>query len=156
MFDHLIDDTIGGTAKAIGASDDAQFTVDIADLLDETAYGPFNLHAHGLNVPDDDSYTATMSIFDPQDIGELYISNKAAPGNCHVDDLTGKHGSKTTTEGSFITSFVDNFLSTEKESTIFWQPRFCTVNRQYHEDSVHKLRRPRYYCRWHQQQCHGW
>ena len=120
MFNPLVGDTVQGTVSAVGTTDGVQFTVNITNLPEQAAYGPFNWHIHTLPVPDDGNCTATMGHLDPQNAGELYMCNTAAPENCQVGDLAGKHGGKITTEGNFSTSFVDNFLSTEEGSPAFF------------------------------------
>jgi Cu/Zn superoxide dismutase len=120
MFNPLVGDTVQGTIEAVGSANGVQFTVNISNLPDQAAYGPFNWHIHTLPVPDNGNCTATMGHLDPQNVGELYMCNTAAPENCQVGDLAGKHGGKITTEGNFSTSFVDNFLSTEEGSPAFF------------------------------------
>lgn len=120
MFNPLVGDTVQGTIEAVGTAEGVQFTINITNLPEQTAYGPFNWHIHTLPVPDDGNCTATMGHLDPQNAGELYMCNTAAPENCQVGDLAGKHGGKIMTEGNFSTSFVDNFLSTEKGSPAFF------------------------------------
>jgi hypothetical protein len=120
MFNPLVGTTVQGTVMAVGTTDGVQFMVNITNLPAQAAYGPFNWHIHTLPVPDDGNCTATMGHLDPQNAGELYMCNTAAPANCQVGDLAGKHGGKIMTEGKFSTSFVDNFLSTEKGSPAYF------------------------------------
>ncbi|KAJ4984870.1 superoxide dismutase [Stagonosporopsis vannaccii] len=120
MFNPLVGATVHGTISAVGTTNGVQFTVNITNLPSQSEYGPFNWHIHTLPVPDDGNCTATMGHLDPQNSGELYMCNTAAPENCQVGDLAGKHGGKITTEGAFSTEFVDNFLSTEEDSPAFF------------------------------------
>lgn len=120
MFNPLVGSTVQGTIEAVGTTDGVRFTVNITNLPSQAAYGPFPWHIHTMPVPSDGNCTATMGHLDPQNGGELYMCNTAAPQNCQVGDLAGKHGGKITTEGSFSTSFVDHFLSTEQGSPAFF------------------------------------
>jgi Cu/Zn superoxide dismutase len=120
MFNPLVGDAVQGTVMAVGTTDGVQFTVNITNLPSQAAFGPFNWHIHTLPVPADGNCTATMGHLDPQNAGELYMCDTAAPQNCQVGNLAGKHGGKITTEGSFSTSFVDGFLSTEEGSPAFF------------------------------------
>lgn len=120
MFNPLVGTTVKGTVMAVGTTDGVKFMVNITNLPAQAAYGPFNWHIHTLPVPDDGNCTATMGHLDPQNAGELYMCNSAAPANCQVGDLAGKHGGRIMTEGSFSTSFLDNFLSTEEGSPAFF------------------------------------
>ncbi|UPX14959.1 Superoxide dismutase [Ascochyta rabiei] len=120
MFNPLVGDAVQGTISAVGSSSGVEFIVNITNLPDQAAYGPFNWHIHTLPVPADGNCTATTGHLDPQNIGELYMCNPAAPATCQVGDLAGKHGGKISTPGSFSTSFVDHFLSTEQGSPAFF------------------------------------
>ncbi|KAG9197428.1 hypothetical protein G6514_001605 [Epicoccum nigrum] len=120
MFNPLVGDTVQGTIVAVGTADGVQFNVNITNLPEQATYGPFNWHIHAMPVPEDGNCTATMGHLDPQNGGELYMCNTAAPQNCQVGDLAGKHGGKITTEGDFSTSFIDSFLSTEQGSPAFF------------------------------------
>lgn len=120
MFNPLVGDAVQGTIAAVGTVNGVQFTVNITNLPSQAAFGPFNWHIHAMPVPSDGNCTATLGHLDPQNGGELYKCNTAAPQNCQVGDLAGKHGGKITTEGSFTTSFVDSFLSTEEGSPAFF------------------------------------
>ena len=120
MFNSLVGSPIQGTVTAVGTTDGVEFTVNITNLPSQAQYGPFPWHIHAMPVPTDGNCTATMGHLDPQNGGELYMCNTAAPETCQVGDLAGKHGGKITTEGSFSTSFVDPFLSTEQGSPAFF------------------------------------
>ena len=120
MFNPLVGDAVQGTIVAVGTAEGVQFTVNLTNLPSQAAYGPFPWHIHTMPVPSDGNCTATMGHLDPQDGGELYMCNTAAPQNCQVGDLAGKHGGKITTEGNFSTSFVDSFLSTVEGSPAFF------------------------------------
>ncbi|KAF9700309.1 hypothetical protein EKO04_001937 [Ascochyta lentis] len=120
MFNPLVGDTVQGTITAIGTSSGVNFTVDISNLPSQAAYGPFNWHIHTLPVPSDGNCTATMGHLDPQNIGELYMCNTAAPATCQVGDLAGKHGGKISTPANFSTQFIDPFLTTQQGSPAFF------------------------------------
>ncbi|KAJ4329544.1 hypothetical protein N0V95_010197, partial [Ascochyta clinopodiicola] len=113
MFNPLVGDPIQGTVVAVGGPAGVEFTLNITNLPDQAAYGPFAWHIHALPVPGDGNCTATAGHLDPQNAGELYMCNTAAPANCQVGDLAGKHGGKIAAPGSFSTMFVDGFLSTQ-------------------------------------------
>lgn len=120
MFNPLVGATVQGTISAVGTTTGVQFSVNITNLPSQAQYGPFNWHIHTLPVPADGNCTATLGHLDPQNGGELYMCDAAAPQNCQAGDLAGKHGGKIATEGSFTTQFVDAFLSTEVGSPAFF------------------------------------
>jgi Cu/Zn superoxide dismutase len=120
MFNPLVGDAIQGTIEAVGQAAGVRFTVNITNLPSQAEYGPFNWHIHTLPVPTDGNCTATMGHLDPQNVGELYMCDPAAPASCQVGDLAGKHGGKIATPDSFTTSFVDAFLSTDEGAPAFF------------------------------------
>ncbi|KAF2681799.1 Cu,Zn superoxide dismutase-like protein [Lentithecium fluviatile CBS 122367] len=120
MFNLLVGTVIRGSVVAVGTPDGVQFSVNLTGLPDQALYGPFPWHIHNLPVPTDGNCTSTLGHLDPTNRGELYMCDAAAPETCQVGDLAGKHGGKITAQGSFQTSFLDAFLSTEPGSASFF------------------------------------
>ncbi|KAF2126634.1 hypothetical protein P153DRAFT_297533 [Dothidotthia symphoricarpi CBS 119687] len=113
MFDPLVGTMVQGTIEAVGQADGVHFTVNITNLPDQAAYGPFNWHIHTMAVPANGNCTATLSHLDPTNRGEYIMCDASAPETCQVGDLAGKHGGKIATPNTFYTEFVDAYLSTE-------------------------------------------
>ena len=120
MFNPLVGTVIRGSIMAVGTDNGVQFSVNLTGLPDQALYGPFPWHIHNLPVPMDGNCTSTLGHLDPTNRGELYMCDAAAPETCQVGDLAGKHGGKIMSEGSFQTSFVDPFLSTDPSSPSFF------------------------------------
>jgi len=120
MFNPLVGTTIRGYIEGVGTSSGVRFTVNITGLPDQAQYGPFNWHIHTLPVPTNGNCTATLSHLDPTNRGELIMCEAARPETCQVGDLAGKHGGKIMTPGSFSTSFVDAYLSTQTGDAAFF------------------------------------
>jgi hypothetical protein len=120
MFNNLINTTVRGFVEGVGTPSGVRFTVNLTGLPDQARYGPFNWHIHTLPVPANGNCTATTSHFDPTNRGELYMCEVAKPETCQAGDLAGKHGGKIAAVGSFSTSFVEPYLSTQVGSPYFF------------------------------------
>ncbi|KAJ4292405.1 Cell surface superoxide dismutase [Cu-Zn] 4 [Kalmusia sp. IMI 367209] len=119
MFDPYVGTVIRGSVVAVGTQSGVRFTVNLTNLPDQAQYGPFPYHIHALPVPADGNCTGTLGHLDPTNRGELYMCDASAPETCQVGDLAGKHGGKIMAQGSFMTSFVDPYLSTDPGSAAF-------------------------------------
>jgi hypothetical protein len=120
MFDPLVGSVIQGSVMAVGTDAGVQFMVNLTGLPNQATYGPFPWHIHAMPVPADGNCTETLGHLDPTNRGELYMCDATAPETCQVGDLAGKHGGKIMAEGSFMTSFVDPYLSTDPSSPAYF------------------------------------
>ncbi|KAF2437265.1 Cu,Zn superoxide dismutase-like protein [Karstenula rhodostoma CBS 690.94] len=120
MFDPYVGTVIRGSVEAVGTESGVQLTVNLTGLPNQAQYGPFPWHIHALPVPADGNCTATLGHLDPTNRGEYYMCDASAPETCQVGDLAGKHDGKIMAEGSFTTSFIDPYLSTDPNSVAFF------------------------------------
>jgi len=120
QYNPFVDSTVSGSIQAVGGPQGVSFSVNLTNLPSQAQYGPFAWHIHTLPVPGDGNCTATMGHLDPTNRGELVMCDASQPATCQVGDLSGKHGGKITTNGSFVTAFVDPYLSVQTESSGFF------------------------------------
>jgi hypothetical protein len=120
QYNPFVGSTVSGSLQAVGGPEGVTFTVELSNLPDQAAFGPFNWHIHALPVPANGNCTATMGHLDPTNRGELVLCDPSQPATCQVGDLAGKHGGKIMTPGNFSTSFVDPYLSVQSGSPGFF------------------------------------
>ena len=121
----IISGTVSGSTTQ-GASG-VTFTINLSNLPDVAAYGPFVYHIHDLPVPSDGNCTSTMGHFDYTNSGEYYTCDTANPQNCQVGDLAGKHG-MIMTGPTFSTSFNEPYLSTDPGSPYFFGMKSIVIH----------------------------
>ncbi|KAL2022789.1 hypothetical protein VTK56DRAFT_4605 [Thermocarpiscus australiensis] len=85
-------------------------------------------HLHVAPVPEDGNCTSTLAHLDPFIRGEDPPCDAQLPETCQVGDLSGKHGSIPTDQGSFEASYVDLYASTLEGIGAFFGNRSVVIH----------------------------
>ena len=128
-FNELTGTAVQGTVTGSSNEGDTgvTWTIELSELPDLAAYGPFVYHIHDMPVPGDGNCTSTMGHFDYTNVGEYYTCDTSNPQNCQTGDLAGKHG-MIMTSPTFSSGFVDTYLSTDPSSPYFFGQKSIVIH----------------------------
>ncbi|KAH7328717.1 superoxide dismutase [Stachybotrys elegans] len=112
---------ISGSAPADGNG--VAFTVSFENL--PTSGGPFAYHLHAAPAVDGNC-TSTLAHLDPFMRGQQPPCDSSAPQTCEVGDLSGKHGTISST--SFTATYTDPYVSLEEGVGAFFGNRSFVIH----------------------------
>ncbi|WPG99231.1 Hypothetical protein R9X50_00204200 [Acrodontium crateriforme] len=98
--------------------------VSISDLPAQG--GPFLYHIHNNPLSANGSCASAGGHLNPYNVSESFVCDPAAPKDCQVGDLSGKHGKMT--GPSFSASYDDKFISTTPGTPEFMGNRSLVVH----------------------------